>query len=494
MKLKQINDISNWIIRKIQSKYFIIVILVLFFIQASWIAVSFQYPMIYDEIFHIPVIEIFSNQISPFISNQPMEYDRYGNLANNSAGLYHYLMSIPYRIISLFTDSFPIKVIILRLINVGLATLGIYLFYKLFRRIKVSRIYINIGLLLFILLPVVPLTSAHVNYDNLLLPLVALFLLLSINILLNKSPKLIDLFLIILVGIFATLIKVTFLPILFVGLIYLLVNIFISDGKVMVPKKFMDINSFKNPKAILLVVTLVIFSGMFTAKYISNLIIYKNPQPNCIQTQIENRCLAEPLTLRELTARESKSTRSPLHITEYASHWYDRMVIYSVMTGNTTTVNNEVKIGAHKSIMRTIVYFGCIFSLGVILYAWKSMKLDILTWGYLLLLVVATIVSTFIFNYLTFLETYSAFAIQPRYLLPILPIILVLSSMSFGYIFRSIRPIGAILFICTLIILTQGGGVITHISMSDASWYWQYDPLININEKMQILLSRIVRL
>src|SRR5579872_6980280 len=93
------------------NKYFIG--LVLFFIcEALWIAFSGHYPMAFDEDFHFGVIKIYAHHISPFLSHQPANADEFGAIFRDPSYLYHYLMSFPYRLITLFTKDQTIQIIV----------------------------------------------------------------------------------------------------------------------------------------------------------------------------------------------------------------------------------------------------------------------------------------------------------------------------------------------------------------------------------------------
>ncbi len=46
----------------------------------AWIAVSAIYPMLFDEEYHLGIIEIYSHQLSPFITVQPPEAAFHGDI------------------------------------------------------------------------------------------------------------------------------------------------------------------------------------------------------------------------------------------------------------------------------------------------------------------------------------------------------------------------------------------------------------------------------
>ncbi|HZJ34641.1 MAG TPA: hypothetical protein VFD55_01335, partial [Candidatus Angelobacter sp.] len=161
-KAKKIVDKT---IQIIGSKYFFWGVIALFVFQAAWIAFSFRYSMIYDEYYHFGLIEYFSHQWLPWINDQPVSLDLYGALGRNPYLLYHYLMSFPFRLVTLFTNDFVTQVISMRLINIVLFASGLVVFARLFKAMKVQPVFRNIALLFFVLLPATPFVAATVNYD-----------------------------------------------------------------------------------------------------------------------------------------------------------------------------------------------------------------------------------------------------------------------------------------------------------------------------------------
>src|SRR4051794_41188210 len=52
------------------SKKFFLIIMSLFVLQSGWIAISAQYPLIYDEGYHVGAINAYEGNLLPFISHQ----------------------------------------------------------------------------------------------------------------------------------------------------------------------------------------------------------------------------------------------------------------------------------------------------------------------------------------------------------------------------------------------------------------------------------------
>src|SRR5665213_3413244 len=141
-------------------------ILALLVVQAAWIALSGRYPMAFDEDFHLGIIRLYAHHLGPFWSGQPANADMFGAVARDPSYLYHFLMSFPYRLISIFTSDQTIQVLILRAINIGLFAGGLALYRRLMLKTGASKALVHICLLVFVLVPIVPFLAAQINYDN----------------------------------------------------------------------------------------------------------------------------------------------------------------------------------------------------------------------------------------------------------------------------------------------------------------------------------------
>ncbi len=203
-------------------------VMALLVLQAAWIALSSSYPMAFDEEFHMGLIRLYSQHLNPFLQGQPPGADAFGAVARDPSYLYHYLMSFPYRLIRLFTHDQAVQVLILRGISIGLFAWGLVFWRRLMLRTRAPGAVVNLCLLLFVLIPVVPLLAAQINYDNLLFLLVALALLWTLDLGSKlSSAKRVDgalLLRLVLLCLLTSLVKEAFLPIFIAIIIYLAVK------------------------------------------------------------------------------------------------------------------------------------------------------------------------------------------------------------------------------------------------------------------------------
>src|SRR5260221_3428494 len=168
-------------VKWLRSERFFYVIIALLGLQAVWFALSARYPMAFDENFHFGLIQLHTNQWLPFFTNQPAHADIYGPVARDPSYLYHFLLSVPYRLITLFTYNQAVQVIILRFINIALALGAVILARRVLFRLGISRALSHASLLLFALVPIVPFLFAHINYDNLFFLVLIWTLLLTFD-------------------------------------------------------------------------------------------------------------------------------------------------------------------------------------------------------------------------------------------------------------------------------------------------------------------------
>ncbi|USN96595.1 MAG: DUF2142 domain-containing protein [Candidatus Nomurabacteria bacterium] len=484
--------IQNLIVKKLSSRGFLIFVIALFVIQALWIALSYRFPMLYDEAYHIYGIDLFSKQLSPLIMSQPSSYDVYGAFGHGGATLFHYLLSFPYRFISLFTSNLAVHVIAMRVINIIMAATGVYLYAKLFSRLRVKAIYTNISLLIFTLIPITTFVAATTNYDNLLFPLTALYLIWCVDILQSKNIRTNDYLQLFLLGCVTSLVKSTFLPVFAASVVFLGVYLYRKNRKKFISKV---IESFKknSKKQMYIIASLtIIIIGLFSSVYFYNFVAYKTLQPGCNQVIGKVRCSKNYLGVRDEITRETKGTRSEITTADYISLWTMQMVNWSAMTGAHTT-DKGVVVAKPIPAMYSTIFIAGVLGISLLLYAWRSLDKNI-SWYFLVMIMVSLTITVFIQNYHVYLDLREPYAIQPRYLLTIVPIAIIMSVAAGGLIIRKVKPVYKLLFVAIFFaLLTQGGGVTTDILLSKDSWYWNSEIVHKLNHGAKKILNPLVK-
>jgi len=491
---ERIQKILNKLLHFFGSKYFFWVIIVLFVLQSMWIAFSSGFGMPYDESFHFGVIKIFGAQWFPFITSQPHSYDIYGNLAHGDATLFHYFMSFPYRIITAFTHNLAVQVISLRLICIAMVAVGIALYNKLFQKIGIKRIFINFGMLIFVLLPIVIFLAATINYDNMLLPLTALFFIVCVDIISSKKVVWTQYLWLVIIGCFASLVKYTFLPIFAIGVVYLLVVLYRRYGKNIFSKITKSFQSTDKIKRAGIISLAIITIGMFSAVYLQNIIVYRSIKPSCEKVMSEKRCAKNAVYAKYFTpkARALRSGRPLVQIPNYITPWVLQMESWTTMMGGGGSDGLSAPLRKPLPIFFTTVFVGSFIGLLALFYAWKSLPKKP-SWYFLIAMSAALTLIVFLQNYSMYADLHVMAAIQPRYLLGIIPIILVMAVVAINHILKNKIYLKVVILLIVLLLFTQGGGIITYISQSRKFWYWQNSNVINANVTAKKIILPFVK-
>jgi hypothetical protein len=456
--------------------------------------------MAFDENYHFGLIQIYSHQWLPFINNAPANSAMYGEITRYDSYLYHYLMSFPYRIISIFAHQQVAQIIILRFINIGLFASGIVLFRRLFERLNISRGLINFSLLMIILIPVVPFLAATINYDNLIFLLVPLITGLALDcrddiVLHNKIPS-INLILLLVVGMLSSLVKYAFLPIFVAIVIYLLVIFFRVHSKTNLLKTI--ITSFRSSKKwlkIIVIIALVISGGLFIERYGINLFQYHSVEPNCSKIQSTSYCIQYGPWARNNELANNITTNNPDNdppIILFIPNWLSGMVSRLYFA-----INYDYSTNPPLPIPITVAsIIGGIGLILLIIFRGFVIKIDrrLLLFITIIMLYVGAV---FFINFKEYLHYRTMLAINGRYLVIILPMLFILIGLSYRHLFDILfkaraKSIASIFSVVIILLLLQGSGATTYLVRSESNWYWQNKSVIDFNLGLKKLVSPII--
>jgi len=471
--------------RVLGSPKFIWFVIGLLVLQAGWIALSGVYPMAFDEDFHFGIIGLYTKHISPFWSSQPVGADVFGVVFRDPSFLYHYLMSFLLRLISFFTDSQYLQIIILRFVNIGLFSSGIYVFWKLLRRFGASLVTINAVLLFFVFVPVVSLLAAQINYDNLLFPLVGLTFIFGLDLLeqiSNKKVRLASVYWFLLICLFASLVKYAFLPIMLAVTFILLVQLYryrkyLNKYAADLRKQFFVVN-----KLILVasVASLLVLGAIFIERYAINITRYHRPAPECSKALSIQSCSSYGPWIRDYNFANSKGdfNKSPI---DYSNKWLRGMWsrLYFAVDGPKT--NFDTKGPFFFPAISAIILFGIsiiaiIFKFRVVWQKYNKSAILITSSAFFLY-----VASLWIEEYKSFLKTGQPVAINGRYLIPVMLPLVLLAVLSISELLGSRRALKKAFLLIALVAVIYGGGALTYILRGDSRWYWPNSPLSSAN-------------
>lgn len=484
------NSLARRAVTALDRPKFFRIILALLILQAAWIALSGRYPMAFDEDFHLGIIRLYAHHLSPFWSGQPENADRFGAVARDPSYLYQYLMSFPYRLITLFTRDQTIIVLVLRFINIGLFAGGLALFRKLLLKAGASRTLAHLCLLAFVLVPIVPLLASQISYDNLFLPVVALALLLALRFdaILTKRKRLDakTLLQLLLVCLLASLVKYVFLPIFasiagFVAVRSWQRRKSVGSLPASLSASWRSINRWWR---LALVTGLVVAGGLFFQRIGINLVRYHVPVPDCGKVLSVEQCREYGPWIRDYNFAIAKipGPRSPI---TYTKEWLYGMWLRTFFTvgGPATDFQSRgpLVVPALAGIVLTII--------GIAAFIFGAKRLfkrycPSVIW--LFLAVTASYVgSLWLDDFRAYLKTGQPVAVNGRYLLPVLLPVLLLAVGALAGLTKRRPRLQLVLAVMSIVCLAWGGGALTFILRSNDNWYWPNRTVLTANHLVQ---------
>ncbi len=411
---------------KYWSQYVVLGLVLIFSIQAFFLANKLEFGMAPDEVFHYNQIINFSHTISPFLENNDVIEHRNPEIApepmgkayyltiSKSSFLYHWLMSFLLKL-NFFHIS---NLLFLRLINILLIIAYFYYFYKLSKHFLDSEILVVLIFLLHVFLPMFIFISSSVSYDNLvnLISVAALYYLFKF-IQVNEVGNFLAVVSLLLVG---SLVKFSFIPLAFTVFIILFFVIIKKETKF--ASNVCNFFKIKKIRAFLIIPG-IIFLIMFNSYIIvRNVIVYKSIQPNCSDIFTYATCWQEDYIFKRdqifiNTLPKQKVGLASLGL--YFTNWSDLMVNNTVnFVGHTSHISFVVLLLLGK-MMIIFLFFSFLFNINK-----KNILLIIISLAYGLVI--------FFYNYFGFIQIgHSSRSVQGRYIFPILSLFLIIFAQNF---------------------------------------------------------------
>lgn len=471
------------------SKWFYRFILVFFVFESAWIAFSAVYPQAFDENFHFGLIKVYSHYWLPFLTHQPPGANAFGAVARDPSYLYQYLMSFPYRLFAHFVHAQAAQVIFIRLIDIGLFSVGLALFHRMLRRIGISKQLSSSMLFLFVLIPVVPLLAAQINYDDLLFPFVAGACLLTFRLIdeiKQKRPSAQTILTLASVCMLASLVKVVFLPI-FAAIVLFVAFLAYKNFKGSLSILWLQLrDSFVRLSSIhkIALVALVLISlGLFMQRDGLNVLQYHSVSPACNVVLSIKECSTYSVWLYDysshllLQANPGLKTSGTIAWLGEWLYWMWYRLFFAINGPASSNANYPpLPLPAAAAILIGIVSSVAIIKLRKRLFRGNP---------YLAFLALASalyIIVLMLTGYITYQRTAVLEFMNGRYLLPILLLLAALAGRAISLMLRKRENYKVLAVVIALVLFLQGGGFLTFIARSDQSWYWPNQTVTKINK------------
>ena len=480
------------------SSFFYFVVLLLF-IQASWFALTSQFPMAFDENYHFGIIQFYSHQLSPFMTSQPAGSEAYGDIVRYDSYMFHYLMSFPYRIISLFISDQVTQIILLRFINIAMFIAGLFAFRNLLHQINISKALTNFALFMLTLIPIVPFLAATINYDNLSFIVVPVFISLAIYCAQSMKRKTLQasrLVFLVATGIFGSLVKFAFAPIFLITLLYLLVVWIRSHKKRAIFKSLRQ--SFVS-KHIFVQFTLVFIAiisiGLFAERYGVNIVQYKRFQPSCENVRPISECIQYGPWGRDYATAQSVKQSPPPYDPDIAL--FLPVWIGNYMSRLYFAINYNYSNSPPLPLPYYTAYVVGIFGLLLCLIFWRTILKTHPATLLVVLIIAMYVASLYYVNFTAFLKLHTIVAANGRYLILVMPLIFALIGIAYQKLFSkiykkqynySLTVIAAIVTLLTL----NGGGALTHLVRMNSDAYWQNSSAPTVNATLKNIVTPFI--
>lgn len=476
------------------SRGFYFGILGFFIFEALWIALSSVYPMAFDEDFHLGVIRLYADNFWPVLPEDAGSSGVFGAVARDPSFLFHWLMSFPYRLIGLFTDSQTATVIILRLINIALFAYGLALFHRFMRQMGRSAAFSNVALMLFVLIPVVPLLAGQINYDNLLMVFVAWIFLLVAKLCKGFKEHQIDAraaAALVLVSGYASIVKYAFLPIAAMAVLFCLVAAIVSFKKRYVLLKALK-RSYKTLGTglkVALAALFVVGLGLFIQRYGVNVARYGTPLPDCGAVLSVNQCINYGPWGRDYVNARDKGPVDDSSLL-YTAQWLQGLHtrLFFMVNGP----HQEYKNYPPPPILANTATVLAVFSfVAAGFYARRILRENPIL-GLILAASAVYLGALWLTNYTTFLKTGEPVAINGRYLIPILLPLAAVAGAALSRFLRGAAALKPYLAVLVILLFLQAGGVFSFIIRSDSTWYWQSGLVNDANNAVRGLVDPLM--
>jgi hypothetical protein len=289
------------------------------------------------------------------------------------------------------------------------------------------------------------------------------------------------------------LVKYAFLPILLAITVYLAVccwQAYPSWRKFWLSLVFGFTLMSRRLRWLLVIVTLL-SAGLFVQRYGVNMVRYHTPIPDCGQVLSVEQCNAYGPWRRDHNTLLQKDPNAPTSPLIYAADWFYGMWLRTFFAVDGPHTSFQTR-GPFVIPSMAAIGFAAVGLLAALGYSRRILRKynRAVIW-----LFVSTVVSyaglLWLDGYHSFLRIGVANAINGRYLLPILPLLLVLCGLGWGQLLQTRPRLKLAAAGLALLCMLWSGGVLTYVLRSNDAWYWPWTPLKGANHIIQDSLGPV---
>ncbi len=441
------------------------------------IALAADNFLLYDERYHVGIIEAYSRQWSPIIEDGSANVGL-GDTERLPSYLFHYLLSFPYRIAQELQLGFTATLFALRALNVAMVALSFVWLRRILVLLGLSRAGAHVALALFGVVQIVVFVSATVNYDNLLLLLGSAFLWRATKIFVSRQLVVGDYFALATLACLSAITKYTFLLIVAVAGVLLIAHEFRAvrrDGFAARWRQRVRLAGGRK-RACATIALAAVAVLLFAERIVRNLVNFGTPSPDCAELHPESFCRTYAVWNRNdtLAAAQMNPPKASLSgaVDYLLDHWLIGLVRSATWVGGETPVGTKQVEGWDTALNLVSVGAAVAFILAIVgIIALRRNPAVVF---------ITSVVGVYAF--LTFAANYSYFrtfghalAVQARYFILVLPFVSAMAVAGWSHILRRARdPLPwkvASLGVATLLAVQGGAGMLTYALLTDESWF-----------------------
>lgn len=469
---------SDRVVSLLGNRWFFHTIVIIFIGSALLMAVTTR-ESIYDESYHLGIIDLYSNQWSASLENTNDSLGL-GDVEFFGSFLFHYVMSFPYRLARMVVGGDYALLVVMRILNIAIVVGALYVWRHVLLKIKDRPALVHLSLMALSSLPLFIQISATVNYDNLLFIWVAAWAGALVNIARDAGTTLRPWLWFLVWGLLGSITKYTFVPVFAVVFIYLAIR---HGAPMLRSVRGWGADIKANWRNYLVPAVLLLIGLYFVAsRYVRNLFQFGNPIPDCGDVESVDYCMTWGPWARNFQFGENYDALDPAlgdGLTVLISRWFERVSSTLLFIGVRNPDQGVLDTNG-TPIALAILCFGMMLVLFCAVFLGGSVagKFRVP----LLLALAVHAVLLFYVNYSDLLDYGILMAFSARYFFPYLPFVILiafsgLSAAMDGAWQAKARSVKVVFLVCVFVAMTQGAWALTFLYGVTPDWIAPESPL-----------------